>query len=400
MTVFRSENGYRPENVSPDVVSIFTSKTYGHAAGGFTILTTINQRFQGKRYDELLKPNDVVHIELDGGDGKGLQSRMIGLVNRAARSRQFSDDGKPVFRVKITGLDFGKLLIRHNCVADISPLTGKIGSEDVIRIAQGVQFSGSPVEIVKSVFEKLFLTQVPWAAPYFAFSPGQDQDDWQTFDYPILETTGAVWTAMKSLAGEPFNCLTTETIEGRLHVILEKYPFHPDTGKLTRSEFQVIEDKDISFEDLGVGDEERVTYLFFRAEVVIFGEKDKGAPIQYEPGIQHDPEAIPKHGFLPWYPKSNFSPPGYQMGTNASPGVLQAVKERTLAFWNRCRRNHELESGSLTVKGNPAIKVGGGIVLKETNMEYFVETVADHYEWGKPYFTALQVTRGQSHGRS
>jgi hypothetical protein len=399
VTVFRAANNYRLEDISSDVLAIYTTKTYGHAAGGFTILTTFNKRFQGQRYDQLLKPNDVIHIELDGGEGNGLQSRMLGLVDRPSRLRQYSQDGKPTYRVKITGLDFGKLLIKHNCIADISPLTGKIGSEDVIRIAQGVQFSGTPATVVRSAFDALFLNQVPWAKPHFVFSAGEDQDDWQTFDYPILETTGPIWSAMKSMSNEPFNCLTTETYDGKFHVVLEKYPFHPDTGKLTREHFHTIEDRDISFEDLGACDNERINYLYFRAEAVMIFGGSAGAPLQYETAIEHDPKSIPKHGFLPFYPKTNFAPPGYLPHSNAGPDTLQSVRNRAKAFWNRHRLNHELESGTLKVKGSPSIKAGSGAVLAETNMEYFVETVADHYEWGQSYFTNLQVTRGQDHGR-
>lgn len=399
MTIFRAGNEYRPEDISLDVLSIYTSKTYGHAAGGFTVITTFSKKTQGKRYDELLFPDDLIHIELDGGQGKGLESVMIGLVGRAARTRHYSEDGKPIYRVKISGMDFGKLLARHNCIADISPLVGRIGSESVIRIAQGVQFTGTPAELVRSSFELMFLGQVAWAEPYFVLNAGTD-DDWQTFDYPILETTGSVWSAMKSMANEPYNCLTTETYDGKLHVILEPYPFHPATGKLTREAFTEIEDWEISQEDLGRGDSERVNYLYFRADAVMIFGGGNGAPLQYETAIQYDAESIRRHGFLPWYPSSNFGPPGYSAFTNAQGSTLQAVQDRALSFWNRVRRNQEYESGSLSIKGRPEIKAGGGIVLTETNMEYLVETVSHHYEWGQRFFTALQVTRGQDHGRA
>ena len=204
---------------------------------------------------------------------------------------------------------------------------------------------------------------------------------------------------MKCLANEPYNCLTTETYDGKLHIILEKYPFHPETGKLTRKTLHAVDDAAISLEDLGVGDEERINYLFYRTDaVVLFGESG-GSPLQYWTAIQHDAESIPKHGFLPFYPKSNFAPPGHEPLTNANPDTLQAVRDRTLELWNRHKHNHELESGHLVIKGNPAIKAGDGILTSD-NMEYLVETVADHYVWGHKYTTNLQVTRGQDHGRS
>lgn len=398
--IYRAANGYAEEDISPDVVSIYTSKTYGHAAGGFTIFTTFNQRYQDKRYDELLKPDDVIFIELDGGEGNGLESVMIGLVTRASRTMRYDQEGKPVYRCKISGMDFGKLLIKHNCIADTEPLIGQIGSRDIVRVAKGVQFSGTPGEIVKSAFEKLFLDQVPWASQYFQWSPAANQDNWETFDYPILESTGSIWTAMKSMANEPYNCLNTETYGKKLHIVLEPYPFHAETGKLTRANFISIPDSHIEFEDLGISDDERVNYLYFRADaVVLFGNDSEGSPLQYELLINYDKNSVLVHGFRPHYPKSNFGPPGYKRETNAKPDQLTAAHNRALEFWNRFKNNHALESGAIGVKGNPSIKCGGGIVTEGNNMEYLAETVAHNYEWGVKYGTTLQVTRGQGHGR-
>lgn len=66
-------------DVSADIVSIATNKAYGRAAGTWQIFLTY-QLIDGKRYDELIQPDDLVTIELDAGDGSGLQPVMIGLV--------------------------------------------------------------------------------------------------------------------------------------------------------------------------------------------------------------------------------------------------------------------------------------------------------------------------------
>lgn len=396
VTVKRRANDFAEEDISDDVVSIHTGKVYGHAAGGFQIITTFNKRFQGKRYDELVKPNDILHIELDGGLGTGLRSVMICLVDRVSRVRAFDRTGKPTFRVKISGLDFGKLLMKHNCAVDIAPLIGEIGSERDLRIQRGLLFSGVPFTLVRSVFESLFLNAVSWADPYYVMELN-GIDGWATVNYPILESTGPVWSAMKSVANEPFNILSTETRNGRLHVVLSQPPFDAKTGKLTRINHN-IEGQDIAFEDLGVGDHDRYNFMFLKCDgVVIFGGT-QGAPIQYKRSIRLDSESIPLHGFIPYYPKTNFVPPGYFPGTDADPGILLAVEERAEALWNRVKNNANYESGTIRIKGNPDIRCGDGILLPETNMEYFVEGVHQDYEWGDSFITTLSVTRGQSHG--
>ena len=397
VTLKRAANNFAAEDISGDVISITTSKTYARAAGGFTISTTTKSGL-----DKLIKPNDIIHIELDKGDGQGLKSKMIGMASSIHRHSVVSDDQRLTRRINISGMDFGKILAGHNCIVDITPGPGQIGTEQIVRFAKGLLFSGDPQTVVKSIFDKLLVGQLPWVEEYIYFSADSSDanpaDDWQTLDLSILESTGAVWSAMKRAANEPYNALSTETVDGKLKVSLERYPFHADTGKLLRQTFTTITEDGILEEDLGLDDSDRVNYVWLKADLVTIYNAGNNIPMQYNGAMNFDLESIKHDGFHPFYPTTNFVPPGAIPRGQNSPDILKQVGTRARTFWNWHRNNHLLESGNLVVTGDPDIRVGGGVIIDRTNMEYFVEGCIDEYTWGKRYVNKLKLTRGQTHG--
>jgi hypothetical protein len=392
------------DDLSLDVISITLNKKYAQAAGGFQVVTTFREQphLGNKRWDQLLQPDDVLHIELDAGDGKGLRSRMIGLVGRAARHVQMNPDKSVDRKVIITGMDFGKLLARHNAAAAFAPGVGQVGPEQLVYLSKGLIFTGTPADIVGSMYKVMIAGQLPWADPYFLverlpnFAPAFDS--WMDYNRAILESTGPVWSAMKCAANEPYNALTTETKNGRLHIILERYPFDPENkGKLTRSSLHEISEDDIRSEDLGVDDSDRVNYVWLKADLVTISQSND-FPLLYPQLVKYDVASIKRHGFQPFYPQTNFVPAPYLKGANASPDIQKEIGARAVEFWERNRYNHTHESGTLGIRGNPDIKAGDGIVLPATDMEYFVEGYTENYTWGVSYLTTLELSRGQKHG--
>lgn len=397
VTVKRITNGYEPEDMSLDVESIAISKAYGQGAGGFQITLTWNRRINGLRYDELLKPNDIIHIELDAGDGKGLRSRMIGLVSRVSRKTEVRNDQTIHRRVLVTGMDFGKMLTTHNCIADTVPEVGTAGPVSPLRIQSGLIFSGTAMEVSFSIMMVLLYNQLPWLESYIEFY-ADNVDRWQTFDNTILESTGAVWNALKRAANEPYNILTTETLNGKLRIILEKQPFDAaNKGKLSRESLHTIPDSQIRQEDLGIDDSDRINYLWFKPSAVTIYNSGAAFPLQYTDLVAMEHADIKIHGFRPFYPSSSFVPPRYTPNDQAPSDIRNEVKTRANEFWEWHRYNHTHESGTLSIQGNPDIKAGDGILL-DSGKEYLVESYVEHYIWGQIYTTTLHLTRGQDHG--
>lgn len=423
----RAASGYVDDDhsdISGDVVSITTNKAYARAAGGFQITTTFATGKDGLRHDERLQTDDIVLISLDAGDDNGMQSVMVGLIDRVGRVRQYGENGVPQYRCRISGTDFGKLLTKHNCILDFQPLrdskTGKVeggeGDMSIARINRGLGFSGTPQKLITDVFKVLFTDQLPLAADYCGlWFPDETPDDWQTYNFPITESTGAVWNAMKSLANEPFNALSTETYDGRLYVILEKFPFDDTSGYLTlenesvmkptpggktRGRMRKIVDALVINEDLGIADNERINYVYLHAPAFILAGQGIGPEISYIHGIWNDDvEIIKKHGFMPWDVNiANFCPPiDAGVGAPLPGGAFNPIRSRAEILWNRVKNNHLLESGNITVHGAPLFKVGDGVLMKNGN-EYFVEQVTHTYNYsnaGTSYTTSLGLTRGQ-----
>lgn len=429
----RAENGYADEDISGDVVMVSTTKAYGRAAGGFNIMTTFAPNLQGQRYDQGIRPDDVILISLDAGDGKGLHPVMVGLVDRVARVVSYDSFGKPNRRIKISGSDFGKLLVKHDCILDMQPLKntetgaiiGGIGDQYAFRIQAGMVFAGTPREIVTGMFNVLFQQQLTLANYYVdKWFPDTEanEDTWKMKLESIVTTSGTVWQAMKGSANEPFNCLTTETYGEKLYVILEKYPFDKTTGKLTmamagdsnpsppgigtpnRGVIWPVDDRLVFSEDLGVSDVERINYLYLSSPFfMLFGAGDGSTPpIQWGAGIRNAPTSeIAEHGFMRWEPKTEFSPAQNEDTLQDLPhDAFGPIVTRTNELWTRVKDNHRLESGTITMHGAPWFKAGDGMLRQSENMEYFVEQVSHNFTIGErssSFTTTLGLTRGQTH---
>ena len=429
VTIYRKANGFTPEDISDDIVSLSTSKTYSHCAGGFQILTTYNRRFEQKRYDQLLKTNDRVLIELDKGDGKGLRPVMLGLVDRPSREEDYTNPKRIIRRVKIAGTDMGKMLLRHNCAWDIQVKDPNSvvheGSEAYIRTVEfNGKLCGTPGDLVTRIVQNYLYNQIPWTAQFILSDQITTDDDWWSMDDSIATETGPIWPLLKDYENTPWNTLHTDTFaDGKFHIILERTPYDITDGrqgKLTRSTFYQLDDVDIVSASLGTSDAEMVNFLLHHVPEGIFQE-NPGSNLLFlggrsvrrfnadgtDPTSNQAGGAINYHGFqLHKIPtvftagKAAPSPIPPRIGNGgADPNVDAAVKIRTDAYWNWFSCNHLLESGTIAIKGDPDLQTGMAILRTSDNMEYLAEQVNHNYIWGGSYTTTVGVTRGQAHGR-
>lgn len=426
VTIYRRANGFQPEDISPDVISLSTNKAYSMGAGGFQIMTTFNQRFENKRYDQLLQVNDRVLIELDRGDGQGLKPVMHGLVDRPSREENYTSPRGPIRQVKIAGTDLGKMFLRHNCAWDIQVKDPYSviheGSEAYIRTIEfNGKLCGTPANLVQRVVTNFLHKQVPWTEQYILLDQLTTDDDWWCMDESIATETGPIWPLMKCLSNEPWNTLHADTLDdGKLHVILERTPFDVNTGKITRSSFYQIDDIDLLKASLGNSDADMVNFLLHNVPESMFQE-NPGSNLLFlggssvrrfnadnsDPASNKDDGPINYHGFRYHPVKTEFTawtstptpvPPRLGNG-GADPNVDAAVKKRTDAYWNWFSNNHLLQSGTIVVKGDPIIRTGAGLILKNDNTEYLAEQVKHDYTAMGSYTTTIGVTRGQAHRR-
>jgi hypothetical protein len=413
VTIRRAENNHQPEYVSQDVINIQTHKAYGVPLGKFNITFPFAAKLDGLRYDQLLKPNDIVLVELDGGYGGGFVPVMLGLVDEAMRVKRLDGEGRPLRTSEIRCSDFGKIFIRHHCQWYLAPSPAHIGSEEALtEVVYGAKLraGGTPAKIAKDIIEAEVFGIMPWTKDFISTDRITTEDNWYRTKV-ILSYQEPVWEALRSVSNRPYNILHADTLENKqFGVILEKCPFD-ENGRLALQAprtLHFIDPEDIITEELGRNDLDRITYLYQKVDIGIFGEPT-GQKLLYIKGdaIKYEEADIQKYGFIPWMPGSNFVPFPKSKGREVSPLLAdyknsadRPVQERTALMWEWYRRNAEYESGLLTMHGRPDIRCGDGVLCKEMNYQYLVEQVAHKWSFGdKPTcITSLHVTRGQPNG--
>ena len=81
---------------------------------------------------------------------------------------------------------------------------------------------------------------------------------------------------------------------------------------------------------------------------------------------------------------------------NASDGL--GVSQKTIDLFNWNIKNGQMENGSLTLKGDYSYQVGCRLLIKSTDMEYYIEHVSHSFTYSEGWSTNLQVTRGLKNG--
>jgi hypothetical protein len=388
-------------DLSLDLVSLATNKTYGRAAGAWNFTIPPRMTKYGKMYDELISTNDVVTIAMDAGDGNGKTLVMLGLVSRVGNVWSQDGEGRPIRSVRINGMDMGKLLMRHDCGWSITAREGNVGNAMIQRMSRELRFTGTANEMVGDIFRTLFLQDVTDMAPYFEYSPRSD-DDWEIFNMAVFYKTGAVWNAMKQAANEEWNILTTETDPDpdrmKFSVILEKMPIK-DNGYLDREISLTLDPVDIITADIGKCDDERVNYFWLQGDLTIEGVDPSLPTYMILDGIvNYDEKSVARHGYNGHICNTGFTKFVPEGRREATTPFLQEMSERSFAMWNRYRYNPELWSGFFKAHLRPQVRAGSAILEKFTQREYFVETVDHSMTFGEtPQFTtSLMVSRGQT----
>ena len=408
-------------DISDDLVSLSTNKAYGRAAGTWQMMLTFRIIKDGKRYHELIQPNDVITIELDAGDGSGMKPVMLGLADRAAAHRTIDAQGRPIRQVKVSGQDMGKLLMNHDIGWDLRKeelvLTKQPDDQggppkqktmkDVSRKYDPSLQTGRAEVMIGNLFNKTFDAVLDSAKRYFLTSFKTD-DDWVINEPNMLNLRGVkLWEAMKRAEHAPYNVLTTDTDTDKpdkFWITLEQYPVK-DTGKLARSgaRLHTIEDAEIIGDDVGVGDGERINFLFYDVNTnQLLVDMQVDVLMVHPDLIAYDENSIKLHGYCQRTFRDSFVPASMVNAMQpTTPAALADSAKRTKLFWAWFKDNHTYASGTFQIHLRPDIRAGNGLLVRQgatdTYKEYLIEQVAHQYVmWPQPSFvTTLHVTRGQ-----
>lgn len=415
ITVYTYSSKYtKTLDMSNDVISIHVTKGYEKAAGSWQIVTTWHKQADyRKRWDEILVPNDMVLIELDAGGGDGLVPVMRGLVDRVSMTVSTGGEGQINRNIKICGSDMGKILIKHDIGWDITVLHGDLSLQGA-GIAQrtvrtdAMTIQGTPGYITGGIFEKYMKGGTkfdldPAIMQWIKMEETTD-DDWVLYDEQIFSLTGSVWHAMMRYANTPWNVLYTETdTDGMFRIYLENRPWDKYGNMSPEVTTHTVTDEDIVNMDVGIGDDDRVNYLFYQVKLLT-AQSDQNA-IPYfmcatdgeNTLIFEDSEEIQRNGLCTQVPETNFVPLTARTNNYFDNNILVAAAERAKTMWNWYKNNHLMKSGTFTVHGQPRLSVGECLEHKETGERYQIEQYDHSYSvFPMPVFlTTMYVTRGR-----
>ncbi|MHB8122229.1 MAG: hypothetical protein ACYDG4_08755 [Desulfuromonadaceae bacterium] len=436
-------NGKLLYDVSDDLISLSTNKAYGRAAGTWQItlvcrrvdtyedpglqradpslnLPVIDTR---RRYDESIKPNDMITIELDAGDGSGMKTVMLGLVDRV--SFVFPGGKNPQRHVKISGQDMGKLLATHDISWDIRrynlslALSGnkkkgkdKKKSSQINRQFDPSLTMGTPAEILSGLFAKTFRETLPWHSHFFGLT-FERFDDWKIRAPGLIQSSHGtkLWDVMKQFEHRPFNVLTTETVSvgitGNIfYVTLEKQPFK-DNGQIDRTgdRLHSIDGTVIISSEIGTSDAERCNFLFYRPDLYITAVGGQVDVAMGHPDlVRYDDAEIQLNGYCPLIFDDAYTPAPFGGMYDSAPkgDFFATAREAADLLWGWYKDNHTYKSGSIQIHLSPWIKAGDGLIQEldiKNKIEYLIEQVSHQYVlWPQMQFvTTLHVTRGQKY---
>ena len=221
------------QDISDYITSISTNKAYGRATGTWQLMmvykkiTSWRAADKGELlyYHEIIKPDDVVTIEMDAGDGNGMKPVMYGLVDRTSVVRQ--GDTQIIRQVKISGQDAGKLLANHDIGWDISGATAqlptgyvkqtdsnKINPSDMIRsVTARIPLQAGTAKSLFLQLKNIFLKQLNnRLTTSMNFTTNTDDDGWMLGDEALAVTKdSSVWDAMMRVSHRPNNMLNPDT---------------------------------------------------------------------------------------------------------------------------------------------------------------------------------------------
>jgi hypothetical protein len=453
VTVRRAATDYiRVEDISSDVLTIRTVKAFEQPAGTFTLGTTFRPKLDGKPLHEALRPNDLVLIELKADYQQRWVPVMLGLVDRAGWRLQMVGE-RAIREGQIVGRDLGKLLITHNLIwwqwATTDPFFGDPLRNATVLEKAGMRPNpvGTPDQIIDQIVDLLFLrkatlpsslrgTGTPavrardgetWFTDYWRnwfaftrlpektgynhakFSPGQGVLGW-------LNTDTTVWNLITAYADQPWNQVWTDTGDDKMfHVYFRPTPY--PSGREGRTDWELVslytpDAEAIIGEDLGVSDHDRVNFFYTRLTTdPVFQGQQWGVTAIY-PDTAPMEDDTPFHGQLPLIRDSRFmtdwGPGGVPIAERIRDGettllkqdsgkspVVQMMRLKTGLLQDWFQPNPTFVSGTVTLAGDPAVRVGQRLYYAREKLEFFIVGVQQNYSWGQNQFTTtLNVVRG------
>lgn len=349
-----------------------------------------------QKWIDVIRANDLVEISICSPPGVP-EVVCVGLVDDARHTASVSG-GKPARSISVVGRGFNKALANF----EIGILTefGANAAEAygvVHRTLQGLTPSGSTIDvIIQKLWSDLLLKH-----ENYSFNDGTTYASRARTklscrpEAKILYASfyasfqGNLWSLFKDLKSEPFHELFWEVYNGNPTLVLRPTPFN--TAEWSTLPSKLISVDVISAYDSGVSDLE--TYTVYQVQPA-------GSDLQLTRAVTEsvcrpfwDLNYYKKYGLKALVVQSN-----YNLINSSSdvPGANASLKTLQTDLFNWYIRNNSFYNGSLTIKGDPLMKIGEKIVCEYDGLQYYCESVGHNFITGQSYTTDLNITRGSS----
>lgn len=365
-----------------DLLSVNTRRDLGTDNSVFELqLVPRNQWFQR------IRPNDLVIIEMNR-KSKGKDEVFIGLVDDIRLNLTGNSN-----TTSITGRGFSKALANF----EIGVLTQLQADTSVMNpIFQNILHqlpNGeiSVVDIINHTFYEVFLKHED-----YQFSNGSSYSTIVNTQLSCIpeataikmlnyaQYSGNYFNLLRELKGEPFHELFWEVYDSRPTMVFRPTPFDSDTwGSLP---IKTIDVEDLVNISIGISDLETYT---------VFSLKYNGQELPLDRVIQealapplYNPEYYKKYGLK----ALTVQVPYFRLMTSSVGNSMNSMKDLQQKLYDWYIKNNSMKNGSITIVGDPTIKVGTR--LKLWDEEYYIESVNHKFVCGQSYTTELGITRG------
>lgn len=420
-----------------EIISVTTGKDLGSPTGNFTI--TLHNRpiqqpgpLKGRYLSDVIGANDMVVISFRRGADPMLGA-MIGVVAHAPTDiESVGAGGAKVNHVSITGFDLGKLLINAMIYyfkdIPLADLT-KFAMRGWDFLGTSGQFpAGTKAAITKAVLEAFFYTM---SSLSYKRREGQKSDVRNVLSYRLGKTFGlipvgpsfveqeqSVFAFLQGITEKPWCELFVETAiddQGFLNAMIPSPEINSDTADPIDGARSVLFMRETPFDkdawealplfeiddtvviEATIGGEPTI-YNVFYARASGLGANDPQTNMSITGVALFNDVSALRHGYKPLVSDSRVFPIYVDQGTVEE---LKAVALRlTKQLYRWFAPSPDFRSGSITVQGNPAYKIGTR--LRRTYLgratalvqEFYIEGVSHSWEAFGGYRTTLRVTRG------
>lgn len=409
-----------------DIVSFSYTKNIAQPSGQFEITLVASKDYR------LICPGDWIQIWLTTGSGNlsnigDLNKRVIGNIDRVAINDQVNPDGTRSTTFQISGRDWGKVL--ESTSIFFNPYTIAATAGYVINKLNKPR--GSPEVLIKSIMNVFFNNResIPdqgvgknyWYLPSVLLQDlGGGSDSIQFIDIldmkdldvqypgykymPMINGVQQVWPLLKGISNQPIYelfCELTddEVAKPKLYFRTRPYAFRNlKTAKVPIQYFLdlpavSITDEDIISASVGTCDHERTNLMFVELnEQPNIGQQQVNTYVDL-PDTVMDRASIQKNGLRVTTRSVDYGL--VDQNNNVDPNVYSEYVT-LLSNWHL--NNHLLENGSFTIIGNPSVKIGKRLEVKNSRMynnnNYYIEGYTDSWTFGGMWTQTLQVTRG------